>query len=83
VKKTEMLSAAGVGATIAMILPPVLGSKTRRAIVGSVRTGWRFLSANIRSAAQALHLVGQPVTKRRSRKGTTRRPARVARRRAA
>jgi len=49
-----MLSAAGVGAAVAVMLPPVLGSKTRRAIVGSVRSGWRFVSTNIGRAAKDL-----------------------------
>ncbi|HYR88008.1 MAG TPA: hypothetical protein VE422_28265 [Terriglobia bacterium] len=85
-KRTDMLSAAGVGAAIAVILPPVLGSKTRHAIVGSVRSGWRFASSNIRKAATALNLFGRPATKRASRKGgtsSTRKPSRTARRRAA
>ena len=84
-KRTDMLSAAGVGAAVAVILPPVLGPKTRRAIVGSVRSGWRFVSTNIGRAAKALNLFGRTATKQGSRKGTssTRRPARTARRRAA
>jgi hypothetical protein len=69
--KTGVLSAAGVGATIAMVLPPVVGSKTRSAIAGAVRSAWRFV----------LHLTGRPM-KRVSRKRVSRRPVSRAARRA-
>ncbi len=70
-KKTSVLSAAGLGATIAVMMPPVVGSKTRNALAAAVRTSWRFVSRNIITGARILHLVARPV-KKVSRRRTVR-----------
>ena len=43
--KTGVLSAAGVGATIAMMIPPSVGVRTRDAIMTGLRSTWRFVSS--------------------------------------
>lgn len=63
--KMSVLSAAGVAAAIAIMVPPSVGSKTRNAIKGGMRGCWKLISSPF----------ARPHPKRTARKGTMRRPA--------